>query len=255
MDGTLLNSDHEVSSRFFKLFHRLKEHNVLFAAASGRQYNSIVDKLRPIQEDIIIIAENGGFAMVRDQELVSTPLGPNVMIRILNSLEKVSGIYPVLCTRDKAFLNIASTAFINKLKEYYTAFEVVEDLREYQGEVMKIAVYHPENSEQHIYPYVQHFENELKVKVSGENWVDLSHLNAHKGHALQIIQNRYGIAPDETMVFGDYNNDLEMMALAEYSFAMANAHANVLEIANYTTSSNNDYGVEKILEKLLASKV
>ena len=53
------------------------------------------------------------------------------------------------------------------------------------------------------------------------------------------------------MVFGDYNNDLEMLAMADFSFAMKNAHPNVLEVANYTTTSNDDFGVERILEKLL----
>ena len=57
MDGTLLNSEHQVSEQFFELYSRLKEQGVLFAAASGRQFDSIVDKLQPIAKDIIVIAE------------------------------------------------------------------------------------------------------------------------------------------------------------------------------------------------------
>ena len=49
MDGTLLNSNHEVSNRFFDLFAELKKRNILFVAASGRQYNSILDKLSVIK--------------------------------------------------------------------------------------------------------------------------------------------------------------------------------------------------------------
>ena len=45
MDGTLLNSKGEVSKLFFELFHQLKNKDILFCAASGRQYNSIIDKL------------------------------------------------------------------------------------------------------------------------------------------------------------------------------------------------------------------
>ena len=71
------------------------------------------------------------------------------------------------------------------------------------------------------------------------------------GFALQHVQERFGIKPNETMVFGDYNNDLEMLAMVDFSFAMKNAHPNVLEVANYTTTSNDDFGVERILEKLL----
>ena len=53
------------------------------------------------------------------------------------------------------------------------------------------------------------------------------------------------------MVFGDYNNDLEMLALADYSFAMANAHPNVLKKAKFKTRSNEELGVETVLEKML----
>ena len=61
MDGTLLNSKHEVSDLFFKLHQGLKDKNIQFVAASGRQYDSIINKLDPIKDDIIVIAENGGF--------------------------------------------------------------------------------------------------------------------------------------------------------------------------------------------------
>lgn len=122
----------------------------------------------------------------------------------------------------------------------------------HQAEILKIAIYHNESSEKYIYPKVAHLEGELKVKVSGENWVDISSPDAHKGHALKKVQELNGISPEETMVFGDYNNDLEMMALAKFSFAMENAHPNVKEAANYHTDSNDDFGVEKILQLMLA---
>lgn len=251
MDGTLLNSQHQVSDRFFELFEALSARGVLFVAASGRQYQSIVDKLPGISERMVIIAENGGFAKKNGEELVSTPLPSNVRHEVLDVLGGVAGTHPVLCTKDNAYVAGYSQEFLETLREYYTTFKVLEDLGSFQGEIMKIAVYHFESSERYIYPEVRQFEDQLKVKVSGAHWVDLSHKDAHKGYALEIVQRRYGIGPEETLVFGDYNNDLEMLERAKYSFAMANAHPNVLEAARYQTHSNDDYGVERILEKLV----
>jgi Cof subfamily protein (haloacid dehalogenase superfamily) len=252
MDGTLLNSNHEVSPLFFQLFRELKKRDILFVAASGRQYNSIADKLQPIKDDIIIIAENGGFAMDKDKELLSTPLNPVHIKNLLDILQGIEGAHPVLCSKYNAFLTNKSPQFVEKLKEYYTEFTLLEDLNEFKGEIVKIATYHFESSEKFLYPAVQQLEKELKVKVSGENWMDISDVNAHKGFALQKIQQLHGISPAETMVFGDYNNDLEMLALAHYSFAMENAHPNVLKAANYTTGSNDNLGVERILERLVS---
>ncbi len=252
MDGTLLNPQHEVSERFYELFEALSAKGIRFVAASGRQYQSIIDKLGSIADRLVIIAENGGFAMENGTELLSTPLPSDLRKRVLQTLHPVPDVYPVLCGKENAYVRGHSERFLDKLREYYSDFEVLDDLSAHQGEIMKIAVYHFESSEKYIYPRVRDFESELKVKVSGENWVDLSHKDAHKGHALGIIQERLGIGPSQTMVFGDYNNDLEMLAMAEYSFAMANSHPNVLKAARYRTLSNEELGVERVLEQLHA---
>ena len=251
MDGTLLNSKHEVSDRFFELFEELKSRNIIFVAASGRQYNSILDKLQSIKEDIVFVAENGGYVLHKDKELLATTLPKNKRRIVLDVLGQVKNIHPVLCGKQKAYLTGDSNAFSDLLKQYYSSFEIVDDLTAVDTEILKIAVYHFESSEQFIYPAVKHLEGDLKVKVSGANWVDISSPNANKGYALDLIQKKYNITPEETMVFGDYNNDLEMLALAEYSFAMENAHPNVKKVANYLTASNDNLGVERVLEKLL----
>ena len=254
MDGTLLNSNHEVSDKFFGIFEELKKKDIKFVAASGRQYHSIIDKLAPIQNDIIVIAENGGVAMHQGKQIVNTPLPNNVKNEVLRILHDVKNIHPVLCGKNSAFIKNDSTIFEQKLKEYYSNYEALDNLYDYEGEIVKIAIYHFESSEKHIYPKVFHFEKDLQVKISGANWVDISSKNANKGYALEKVMLENNIQPHELLVFGDYNNDLEMLALADYSVAMENAHPNVLKLANYTTSSNDDYGVERILEHLINSK-
>lgn len=254
MDGTLLNSQHEVSPLFYELYSALRDKGVLFAAASGRQYNSIVSKLAPIRDEIYVIAENGGIAMKAEKEIISTPLLMQTKNSILDALDKGKEVYPVLCTRHNAYVTDKSSKFLDVLREYYTEFTIIQDPFAYTKEVLKIAVYHFESSEKYIYPLVSQFNGSLMVKISGQHWVDISHPNANKGFALQKIQNELGILPSETLVFGDYNNDLEMMALSDFSFAMENAHPNVLNAAKYKTLSNDAFGVEKVLEALLQSK-
>ncbi|MFD2101802.1 HAD family hydrolase [Flagellimonas iocasae] len=251
MDGTLLNSNHEVSPRFFEIFEELKKKDIIFVAASGRQYNSMVDKLEAIKNDIIVIAENGALIKKQEDVLLTTPITQQEVGRILDVVKPLKDVHPVLCGQYNAYANDSSDAFLTMLREYYSEFDIVKDQMSVETEVLKIAIYHFEDSEKFIYPSVQHLEDNLKVKVSGANWVDVSHKNAHKGYALQKVMDQYKIAANEVMVFGDYNNDLEMMELSNYSFAMANAHPNVKKVAKYETVSNNDFGVERVLEKLL----
>ncbi|KPM31549.1 Cof-like hydrolase [Croceitalea dokdonensis DOKDO 023] len=253
MDGTLLNSQHEVSNRFFELFQALKEKNILFVAASGRQYDSMVAKLEAIKDDIIFVAENGALVKKKNHTLCSTPLEHQYIKQVLDLISPIPNAHPVLCGANTAYVNGASLAFIELLKEYYTAFSPVTDQYAVHGEIMKIAVYHDESSERNIYPQVAHLEDKLKVKVSGAHWIDISHPDAHKGHALAKLMQTYGVGSHELLVFGDYNNDLEMLELAQFSVAMENAHQNVKKTAKYHTTSNDDLGVERVLEKLLRS--
>ncbi|MFT6870276.1 MAG: hydroxymethylpyrimidine pyrophosphatase-like HAD family hydrolase [Polaribacter sp.] len=44
-----------------------------------------------------------------------------------------------------------------------------------------------------------------------------------------------------------------MIQEADFSFAMKNAHKDITALANYATESNDNFGVETILEKLVAS--
>ncbi len=252
MDGTLLNSKHEVSTRFFELFKKMKERDILFVAASGRQYHSMVDKLDPIKDDMLFIAENGAMIKQKNEILLTTPLEREDLKTILLTAASIKKAHPVLCSADTAYVNGSSDKFLKLLKEYYTEFKIVQNQLTVSDAILKVAIYHFESSEQFIYPTVKHLEDTLKVKVSGSNWVDISHPNAHKGYALEKVMKAHHINANEVLVFGDYNNDIEMLELSNYSFAMSNAHANVKSVARYQTFSNDDFGVESVLEKLLA---
>ncbi|WP_422859373.1 HAD family hydrolase [Flagellimonas sp. S174] len=251
MDGTLLNSKHEVSSLFLEQFQELKKRNIQFVAASGRQYHSMAEKLHAIKNDIIFISENGAFVKQREEELSVTPINQSLAQELLEIVDSIDGAYAMLCGKYTSYFDGRSMSFLEQLKEYYSHYEVVDDYATVTDEIVKIAVYHGVSAEEYIYPKTKHLDEQVKVKVSGQNWVDLNHIEAHKGNALQKVMDNFGIRSNEVLIFGDYNNDLEMLSLAEYSFAMANAHPNVKKVANFETLSNNEFGVERILEKLL----
>jgi len=252
MDGTLLNSNGEVSPNFYRLFRELQKQNIHFVAASGRQYFSIVDKLLPIKDDIFIIAENGGIAKKGNTILHHNYFPNDVVFQLISLLRSIDNIYFVICGEKKAYIETKNQNFVELLSEYYSEYELVDDLLLVKNDnFFKIAIYHFESSEQHIYPHVKHLDDNVQVKVSGHHWVDLSHIDTHKGQALKKLQENLNISEEETLVFGDYNNDLEMMQLSHFSFAMGNAHPNVKKIARYETKSNDEEGVETVLQELL----
>ncbi|OAD43411.1 Cof-type HAD-IIB family hydrolase [Polaribacter atrinae] len=256
MDGTLLNSKGEVSTLFFELFEQLKENNIIFCAASGRQYNSIVSKLAAIKDDIYVIAENGGIAKKKEELLVLNLLSADKIKKILPVLKTIKNSQVVLCGKDGAFIDSKNEEFIDLFQEYYTKYKIVEDLNSIvdKEDFLKVAIYHFTSSEEYVYPIIKDLDDELLIKISGKNWLDISDKKANKGNALRKVQQILNITKEETMVFGDYHNDIEMLGEADFSFSMKNAHKDITKIANYTTESNDNYGVEKVLTKLIASK-
>ncbi|GAA3189241.1 HAD family hydrolase [Streptomyces ramulosus] len=60
-----------------------------------------------------------------------------------------------------------------------------------------------------------------------------------------------GIAPQEVTAFGDMPNDMEMLAWAGASYAMANSHPDVLAVTTGRTASNNEDGVAAVIERIL----
>ena len=66
-----------------------------------------------------------------------------------------------------------------------------------------------------------------------------------------MLQSLNNISPDETLVFGDFMNDYEMMKTAKYSYAMKNANPKLIEVANFVTDKdNNEAGILEVIERL-----
>lgn len=253
MDGTLLNSKGEVSILFFKLFKELKKRNITFCAASGRQYNSIIAKLEKIKDDIFVIAENGGIAKQKNKILLSHYIEKRKVLQLIPILRKIEGANMVLCCDGEAFIESKDEYFIKHFQEYYHSFKQVANLMAVAETtpIFKIAVYHAQSSEKYIYPKLQSLQDAILLKVSGKNWLDISDKNANKGEALKKVQELLGVTKEETMVFGDYHNDIEMMQEANFSFAMGNAHKDIKALAKFSTATNDNNGVEKVIKELL----
>lgn len=257
MDGTLLNDQGEVSHHFFELFHQLQQKNILFCAASGRQYDSIISKLNPISNEIYVIAENGSNVKFKNKNLLQVGLATDLSISVIKRLRKIKDAYTVLCTNQGAYVETTNQQFINLFQEYYTNYHLVSDIMEVvdQVTVYKIASFNFTSSEDHIFPFIKDLGTSALLKVSGKHWLDISSFESNKGKALQLLQKNLGIKKEETIVIGDYLNDLELFDHAGVGFAVKNAHPKIKEIATFETADNNNFGVEKVIEKILGQLV
>jgi len=94
--------------------------------------------------------------------------------------------------------------------------------------------------------------DDAAVTIPGPWTVEISAAGVSKAAALAELCADYGVVPDEVVAFGDYPNDLPMLEWAGYAVAVANAHPDVLRVADEIAASNADDGVALVLERLAA---
>ena len=252
MDGTLLNSEHELSPSFYPILRQLIDKNIRFVAASGRQYFSLLKKLERVKDDVIFIAENGSYVVFRNEEIHIQELAKETINELVEIGRKIPSTYIILCGKHTAYIERADPEFIEHLRIYFERYELVDDLRAiHNDQFLKFTLCDLAGAEHNSYPVLRPLQDSLQVKVSGPIWLDISHKAANKGVALEVLQNKFGIRHEQTMVFGDYFNDLEMLQKAHFSYAMENAHPDVKKCARFLTGSNDNEGVVNVLKELI----
>jgi hydroxymethylpyrimidine pyrophosphatase-like HAD family hydrolase len=82
--------------------------------------------------------------------------------------------------------------------------------------------------------------------------VEVSGFGVSKASTLALCCAERGISTDEVVAFGDMPNDLEMLTWAGTSYAMGNAHPDVIAAASARTLTNEEDGVAAVIEEIIA---
>ncbi|GEL93917.1 hydrolase [Cellulomonas composti] len=251
MDGSLLDDDKNVPPGFWPLLDELLARGITVAPASGRQYATLRAQFG--RDDLVYVAENGAYVVRDGVELTSTTLSSDTARAVVETVRAATylDLGVVLCGKRSAYVERADEAFLAHARPYYALLETVPDVLAVDDDVLKVAVYDFGSAERGAGPLLAPFDPADRVVVSGLHWVDVMARGVDKGVALQVVQRTLGITPEQTMAFGDYLNDLGMLAVAAWSYAMANAHPDVLAAAAHVAPSNNDDGVVRTIRAVL----
>ena len=252
MDGTLVDDAKEIHDELWPLIDELHARGITFCPASGRQYYNLAQEFEGVADELVFIAENGTYVVARGQEISSDCLSLEVAQQVVSRVRGIPKAGAVLCGKRSAYIERRDPPFVDQATPYYTRLRVVDDLLEIaDDDVLKVAVYDFASSEHNTAPRLADLAGSHQVVVSGAHWIDVMSPTANKGRAVREVQGALGVTPDQTMVFGDFLNDLEMMDAATYSFAMANAHPLLKERASWVAPTNNANGVVRTIRTVL----
>lgn len=248
MDGTLLNSKGHLPKNFDTVFKKLQEKNILFAVASGRQYFTLVELFKEYADQMLFLAENGTYVAYHGKEVAVHALDKKIAHQMIQKARKAN-LDIILAMSHGAYLETENPEVLKEVSKYFVKNTVVDDLLEVEGDILKVTIYNPNGVEQHSYHHFKEFEEIAEVCIAGHVWIDMMAKGVSKGMAIRDVQKTFGITYQETMVFGDYLNDLEMLKNAHYSYAMANAHPLLKEVANFIAKSNDEEGVLEAIKE------
>ncbi|MGK9220256.1 Cof-type HAD-IIB family hydrolase [Microbacterium barkeri] len=255
MDGTLLDAAGEVPEAFWPLLGLMRERGIVFAPASGRQYATLARLFARASDGMPFIAENGAYVVRDGVEISSLVLDRAFVVeavRLLRSLAPAGrDIGVVLCGKRSAYIERVNAPFVAEASRYYAALERVDDILAADDDVLKIAVYDFVDAATGTGAELDRLRETHQVVVSGRHWIDVMPPAANKGAAVESLQRELGVTRDETVAFGDYLNDLEMLDASGQSYAMANAHPDILARARFTAPASDEEGVVAVLRGLL----
>lgn len=255
MDGTLLDENGVIPKEFFKTIKKLNDKNIKFVVASGRPYLTLLENFKPISDSLYYICDNGAYVVENNKLLNVSVIDKIIVHDVIKALENIPNTSVVLCGVNGSYHLPLDDLHKNEIDKYYINKKEVNNLYDVNDDIFKIAVCDLNISKDNSFKVLNPLFNEyVTVVVSGEYWVDINNLHVNKGAALKEIQENDNISYEETMVFGDFYNDISMLKQAHYSYVMENANEDMKQYGNFIAPSNRNHGVIKIIDEMLNTR-
>nr|WSX50367.1 Cof-type HAD-IIB family hydrolase [Streptomyces sp. NBC_00974] len=120
--------------------------------------------------------------------------------------------------------------------------------------INKVLLQHPRLSDDELTEAARSVVGDLvNVTMAGEHTVELQPPGIDKASGLAVAAELLDAAPSSTIAFGDMPNDIPMFAWSAHGVAMANAHRELVAVADEVTLSNESDGIAVVLERLYGS--
>ncbi|UBH08489.1 Cof-type HAD-IIB family hydrolase [Macrococcus armenti] len=280
MDGTLLNSAHEVSEENIKAIQYAQSKGVTVAIATGRAFYEANTPVKPTGLKVPFICLNG--AEVRDEDfniIYTSKLNNEQIKRITNILKQHDLYYQVytsarIYTEDKEkdlqiYIDIAEkmghTPDVEKIRRSIQKridngslkeVQNYDEIYERDGEiVLKFLAFSSDLDKIDAAKEALASYNSLAVSSSSRGNIEITHNDAQKGIALQAICEQLNITMDEVMAIGDNLNDVSMLERVKYSFAMSNGAEEVKQVAKFIAGDNEESGVGRAIMQVMNGEI
>ncbi|MDY4760550.1 Cof-type HAD-IIB family hydrolase [Streptococcus thoraltensis] len=264
MDGTFLDDRGSYDrERFETILDRLDERGIRFVVATGNNMDRVGIMFKGLLNRLDFVVENGAHLLVKGNTINRSILDQEDVALFLDYFKAQLAAYRVILTGSKYsyMLDAAEWEMTNHMiaPEEAKAFmdgivrvESFEDIPKNEA-IIKMSMVATDFAEANavMADFNAHFAGNLTAVSSGFGTIDIIQTGVHKAAGLQKLMERFDILADELMAFGDSGNDVEMLQLANYSYAVGNAPQIIKQHAKFLAPSHKDAGVLEVIEDYL----
>lgn len=231
LDGTLLlNGAQDLTREALELIHRLSEEkHIFFVAASGRQLFNIRNLFYPVRDEIGYICENGCISYLFGEQLHMTTMDRETGQELMKEILDFPGAEVLLSGLHTSYIQPKDMSYYEHLRYVVrNHVTVTDDILDTPEEYFKIALYEKDGvCDRHIDYWKKRYSDRLHVVTGGNSWLDFMPEGVGKQTGIEPILKRLGIAPDECIMFGDNENDRELLDYVGFPVMMSSAAENL----------------------------
>jgi Cof subfamily protein (haloacid dehalogenase superfamily) len=264
LDGTLLDSDKQLSTENEAALARAAKAGIEIVPATGRFYRGMPQTIRNLPYVRYVISINGAdvYDVVGQKTVCGSGIPWQQAVAVMEQLDALPVIYDcyqdgwgwmtqkLYDQADQYAANVHSLEMIRSLRTPVP--ELKACLKARASDVQKIQVFFRDMAlrAEALQKLPEAFPD-LVVTTSIVNNIEINSREATKGNALQKLAAHLGIPIAETMAFGDDRNDITMLQAAGIGVAMGNAGEDVKTAADYVTDDCNSSGVAHAMHHFL----
>ncbi len=253
VDGTLLNSEHELTALNREAIKSLEEQDIPFVIVSARSPSGIYSILKEYDFRCPIVSYSGALIMDIDGKVLyhkGMPVSEAVKIVRYIENSQLPVIWNVFSydqwiTPDRTHPDVITEEGIVKTQAQEGSIEDIKG-----DEVHKIfcmckpgTIWAVEEQLKKVFP-------QYSIMKSSSTLLEIMRAGVAKSDAVKVLCDLWEVPVENTAAFGDNYNDVEMLEAAGHGFIMANAPEELLKKFSEHAHSNDEDGIYHALREL-----
>jgi Cof subfamily protein (haloacid dehalogenase superfamily) len=258
LDGTIVDQSNCIRDSVAQALDSVQNRGVAVAIATGRRYQSSLPAYDFIGSTLPLICYEGGLIRERTTGLIHRhwPLEPRVVSKILNHTERLSPDGHV-----SVHFHIDDDLYVSNLNDASSKFFegstvvpiVVSDLRPLLNRAATKVMVVSDDVEiiTRLSTHLKNSDSRTRIsEYKSMTLLEAFHPTANKGLAVRYLAEEImALRPENVMAIGNDFSDIEMLEYAGIGVAMGNAPAAVKARTDWVTTTIEEDGVARAIER------